>query len=239
MLDLIGTEFAVVYIATLIGLALALIPLRPAAVLALYGGAVAWLVFIAATVALGLMAPGGFGPLPGPVLLFLALLVLLFGAWARSAAFRRALLALPLPVLVAAHIWRIDGVFFLLLYADGRLAAPFAPSAGLGDMITGALALVLVALLALRRQPGRFWLGLWNAFGTLDLVVAITLGALSAPGTPFQLFTAAPGTSAMGTLPWILIPTVVVPILLLLHLAIAVKLAAAQRTAGAAMMAGD
>jgi hypothetical protein len=53
-----------------------------------------------------------------------------------------------LPVLVGVNAARLGGVFFLLLYADGRLSAPFAPSAAFGDMITGALAIPLAAVLA-------------------------------------------------------------------------------------------
>jgi hypothetical protein len=76
------------------------------------------------------------------------------------------------------HAGRLGGVFFLLLYADGRLSAPFAPAAGSGDIIVGALALFLAVLLALRFDVHRSWLSLWNAFGLLDLVVAVSLGLL-------------------------------------------------------------
>ena len=70
----------------------------------------------------------------------------------------------------------------------------------------------------------RWLLTAWIAFGTLDLIVAITLGALSAPGTPFRVFTEAPGTVAMGTLPWVGIPALLVPLYLMTLLTIAVRL---------------
>jgi hypothetical protein len=63
--------------------------------------------------------------------------------------------------------------------------------------------------------------------------VAITLGALSAPGTPFRVFTEAPGTVAMGTLPWVGIPALLVPLYLMTLLTIAVRL----RTMGGATQA--
>ena len=97
-------------------------------------------------------------------------------------------------------------------------------------MITGAFALLLAALLALGVEVRRIWLVLWNAFGAVDLFLAIALGALSAPGTPFRLFHDGPGTEVMATLPWILVPTMIVPILLLTHVAIAAKLRASSRT---------
>src|SRR5438105_3710048 len=67
----------------------------------------------------------------------------------------------------------------------------------------------------------------WNAFGTLDLFAAILLGALSSPGTPIRLFTEGPGTVVMATLPWVMIPTILVPLWLLVHLTIARRMRAA------------
>jgi Na+/pantothenate symporter len=67
-------------------------------------------------------------------------------------------------------------------------------------------------------------ISLWNAFGSLDLIVALTLAVLSTEGTPLRLFKGGPGTAAMTDLPWVMIPTVLVPIYLLIHLAIANRL---------------
>ena len=53
------------------------------------------------------------------------------------------------------------------------------------------------------------------------------LAALSSPGTPFRLFTEGPGNVVMATLPWILIPTTLVPLWLLVHLTIAWRLRSA------------
>jgi hypothetical protein len=64
----------------------------------------------------------------------------------------------------------------------------------------------------------------WNAGGSLDLVVAVTLAFLSAPGTPYRLFTDRPGTTVMTTMPWILAATFLVPLYLLTHLTIAARL---------------
>jgi hypothetical protein len=60
---------------------------------------------------------------------------------------------------------------------------------------------------------------------------------MSAPGTPLRVFTEGPGTAAMAQLPWMMIPTMLVPIYLLIHLTIAAKLRArrpALTAAGAA-----
>ncbi|HYA30900.1 MAG TPA: hypothetical protein VEI95_18935, partial [Acidobacteriota bacterium] len=52
---------------------------------------------------------------------------------------------------------------------------------------------------------------------------------LSAPGTPFQVFTAVPGTLAMTIVPWIIIPAILVPIFFLLHFTIVAKLRSANQ----------
>ncbi len=238
MLDLIGAVFGTAYYATLVGVLIGFPPLRAATRVAAFAAAVAWLGVIVAVAGMGGLAPGALGPFPANLLPFAGLLALLFGSWFLVPRFRDALLALPMPALVAVHAWRLGGLFFLLLYGEGRLSAPFAPAAGLGDMITGGLALILAAMLALGFEVRRAWLGLWNAFGALDLVVAVALGALSAPGTPFRIFTEGPGTQAMTTLPWAFVPSLIVPILLLAHVTIAAKLRSSPRARHAVAMAG-
>lgn len=134
--------------------------------------------------------------------------------------FRRAIRAVPLPALIAVNAVRVAGILFVLLYAFDKLPAPFAPAAGYGDIITGASA-PLVAWLAWRQAPG--WRGaawLWNLFGAADLFVAIGLGVVSADGSPVQLIFATPNTSLMTSLPWILIPAFLVPLLMLTHIAV-------------------
>jgi len=59
----------------------------------------------------------------------------------------------------------------------------------------------------------------WNVLGLLNLVVAVSLGAMSAPG-PIRLFAAEPGSGIMTTLPWIIIPCFLVPALAFVHLTV-------------------
>lgn len=224
MLDIIAAIFATAAYTTVVGALVGSSPVGAGRRLAAFAAAAVWLVVIVAVAALGGLAPGVLGPVPANLLPFTGLLALLFGGWFLVPQFRTALLAVPLPVLVGVNAARLGGVFFLLIYADGRLSAPFAPAAGVGDMITGALAIPLAAMLALGLHLHRAWLGLWNAFGALDLVVAVFLGVLSAPGTSFRVFTEGPGTLAMTTVPWVFVPAMLVPIFLLVHFAVATRL---------------
>jgi hypothetical protein len=168
--------------------------------------------------------PGLLGPIPTPVMAFATLVLGSLLAWLAWPAFRDALLSLPLAALVGVNAFRIGGVFFLLLFAEGRLSAPFAPSAGWGDIITGVAAIPIAAVAASRHNVSRRLMAVWNAFRALDLVVAVTLAFLSAPGTPYRLFTEGSGTVVMTTLPWILAATFLVPLYLLTHVTIAARL---------------
>ena len=229
MLDVIGAIFGSTLYASVVAVLIGLTPLRLGTRLAVFAAAAAWLGIIVGVAALGGLTPGALGPVPVTLLPFTALLALLLGGWLLVGTFRSALLSVPLPVLVGLNAGRLGGGFFLLLYADGRLSAPFAPVAGLGDMLIGALAVPLATMLALRFDVRRAWLGIWNAFGALDLVVAVSLGALSMPNTPFRIFTEGPGTLAMTTVPWVLVPAMLVPIFLFIHFVIAARLRTATQ----------
>ena len=145
--------------------------------------------------------------------------LLLFFAWLRlSPAFRDFLLALDLRLIAAMQGWRWAGLGFLSLYAHHVLPAVFAFPAGLGDMAIGITAPWMV--LGLVRQPAFAASAAfirWNVLGILDLIVALSIGTLSA-----ALATGAPGeisTAPMATLPLLLIPAFLVPVFLMLHTA--------------------
>ena len=227
MLDVIGAlvfgAISMAFLVVLIGLA----AIRPASKFLAFATAGTWIALIVTIAALGGFGPGVSGPFPTPVIAFLIVVVAGTTGWLAWPAFRRALLSIPLVALVSINGVRVAGVFFLILHAQGRLAAPFSTSAGWGDIIVGAIAIPVAVLMIWKGTAPRWLLASWNALGVLDLITAIALGALSTPGTPFQVFTEAPGTNAMGTLPWVIIPTILVPLFLLTHLAIAVRLRAA------------
>jgi hypothetical protein len=186
--------------------------------------AAAWVGAIVAVAAMGGFRPGLLGPIPTPVLPFTMSAVSSLVAWLAWPAFRDALLSIPLASLVGINGFRIGGVLFLLLFAAGRLSAPFAPSAGWGDIITGIAAIPIAAIAASRRKVSRRLLAAWNAFGTLDLVLAVILAFLSAPGTPYRVFNEGRGTVVMAELPWILTATFLVPLYFLTHFTIAARL---------------
>jgi len=178
----------------------------------------AWLLLVTS-----LGAVGAFVARPGVPPVGIAVGVgaplLLFFAWLRlSQAFRDFVLSLDLRFIAGVQAWRWAGLGFLSLYAYHVLPALFALPAGLGDMAIGFAAPWII--LGLVRRPD-FAAGAafirWNVLGILDLVVAVSIGALSA-----ALATGAAGeitTAPMATLPLLLIPAFLVPLFLMLHTA--------------------
>lgn len=203
---------------------------RPA-LLTVFAG---WFATLVAAAAAGLFAEN-------PALVGIAAAIPLVVAAAALSAFpalRAGLGAIPLPVLVAVHVFRLLGIYFVVLYAAGRLPAPFAPTAGWGDIAVAATA-PFVAWTAWRRAAG--WRPLvvaWNTVGLVDLLAAVGLGITSAPDTPFRLFFGAPDSGLMGTLPWVLIPTFLVPTFIVTHVATFLRLRRGAATTTRAATAG-
>ncbi|MDB5290450.1 MAG: hypothetical protein JWL69_1691 [Phycisphaerales bacterium] len=187
-----------------------------------------WFVIVVILATTGALHPQrGIGA-PGLGLAVALPILLMWVALMRVPSLRDGLDRAPLEVLVGVHVVRILGFSFLVLQARGRLPAPFAPSAGWGDIVAG-LAAVPVAWMVYRQVSGwRAALIAWNVFGMADLIAAVTLGVLSSPG-PLRRIFAEPGTGLMTLLPWLLIPGFLVPLLFTTHLAIFYRLAKSPR----------
>jgi hypothetical protein len=126
--------------------------------------------------------------------------------------------------LVALHVTRIAGGLFIPLFWEGRLSNPFAYIAGGGDLLSAALA-IPAAIIGYRGKPGwEKWVLAWNVIGFADFISAITLGVTSQSGSPFQLFNDLPGTSILSELPWRFIPNYFVPLYLVIHMALFIRL---------------
>jgi hypothetical protein len=111
-----------------------------------------------------------------------------------------------------------------LLALEGRLSNPFAFYAGWGDILAATLA-IPAALIAWRAKEGwEKWVLSWNVIGFVDFVSAVSLGTTSATGSPLQLFFEAPGTGILGELPWRFIPSYFVPLYIMIHIALFIRL---------------
>jgi hypothetical protein len=152
---------------------------------------------------------GALARLPGvPAAIFLPLLVGL-PILLRSKLVGRVLDATPWPWLVGVQVYRVFGGVFLVAWAAGQAPTIFALPAGIGDFLTGLLALPVAF------SGGRGRAVAWNLFGLLDLLNAITLGFLTAPGPTQLIVPDAP--SIVANYPLVLIPAFAVPSSILLH----------------------
>jgi hypothetical protein len=132
-------------------------------------------------------------------------------------ALRETVERTPPQWLIGVQVWRVLGVVFLIGYAQGQLPGVFALPAGIGDVAIG-LAAPAVAVLVRTRHPWSHPLAvLWNIAGLADLVLAVTLGVLSSPG-PFHRLALDHPNRMISAYPFVLIPTVGVPLSILLHL---------------------
>ncbi len=156
---------------------------------------------------------------PFPILLGVSIPLFVFvAAYLGSGAFRAMILGADLRLLTATQAWRAGGLGFLALYAHGVLPGLFAWPAGLGDIAIGVTA-PWVALTLIRRPTfaASPQFVAWNLFGILDLVVAVSTGAIS---SGFVVGLAGKVTTApMAQLPLVLIPAYFVPLFIMFHLA--------------------
>ncbi len=124
--------------------------------------------------------------------------------------------AMPTTWLVALQLYRVFGSQFLAYWLLGLLPGLWALPAGTGDVLTGLFAVPAAIGLATGTAEGRKAAILWNIFGFADLVIAITLGMIIAPG-PFQLIVPNGPSIGLDGYPNVLTPAFVVPGSILLH----------------------
>jgi hypothetical protein len=153
-----------------------------------------------------------------PSVLFGLLIPLAIAAVAlwRSESITSLVAAIPLHWLVAAQVYRVGGGIFLVLWATGRLPWQFALPAGIGDVTTGVVAVIVAARLAQNARGAPSAAYAWSLFGIADLVVAIAMGAMTSPGRAQLLAFGAPNL-LMTAYPLVMVPTFAVPLALMLH----------------------
>lgn len=177
--------------------------------LTLWHGA-AWII-----VADGLLLPGAVS-IPLLPLMIVVPTALVITLLSRSHRIGILLDAMPTNWLIGLQAYRVIGGVFLANWLAGTTPGVFALPAGTGDVITGLMALPTAAILASGRSGSARAALFWNLFGITDLVVAITLGALTTPGPLQQLALDHPNLTT-GTYPTAIIPAFTVPTSLVLH----------------------
>lgn len=166
-------------------------------------------------------------PFPGTQLIILSFVGLTLAAGVVPSRLRDWIEALPLRALVGINAVRLVGIYFVVLGARGELNATFAARAGWGDIAAATLAIALAMVGSPRGTGQRLLFHAWNAFGALDLVVAVMTATI------VTLQGAVPGTARLLSFPLVLVPAFFVPLLLANHIFIFRRLRSAGRTGDA------
>jgi hypothetical protein len=141
-------------------------------------------------------------------------------AWRTNPAFRSYALSLDTGILVILHSWRMLGLGFLFLYAHDVLPGLFAGLAGLGDALAATGATLIGINLLRGRTVSKRALQMWNSFGLLDFLIAVTVGTVLRSAWLGGEVT----TDPMAFLPLSLVPTLIVPFYMITHLIIFLQL---------------
>lgn len=183
---------------------------------------IALLVWLAAALAAG--ASGIFSslvpPFPQAVLLGLVIVELLVFAFAPG--FRAWCLTVDVRALVLFHLTRFIGIYFLILYAQGRLPYDFAVPGGWGDIAAASYAVVLAIFVRPEGKAGWALYLLWNALGFADILFVVMTAARLAFEEPASM-------GELLRLPLNLLLTFVVPLIIFTHIVIFLRLLAARR----------
>jgi hypothetical protein len=170
-------------------------------------------------VALVLGASGVFARVPFPLPAFvpilsivLALLIFLvkpLHAW---------VMKVDLRVLVGLHVTRFVGVLFLMLAASGDLPRDFAQKAGYGDIAVAIFALLIVLLcIPIKSGAHKAAVYVWNFLGLVDILLVVLGAADFAMQNPATI-------APFMKLPMSLLPTFLVPLIIVSHFVIFARL---------------
>ena len=150
---------------------------------------------------------------PVPQMVLAGLTALVLAAVVALAGFRGWLRTLDLRWLVALHLTRFVGIYFLVLYyRDGALPYAFAVPGGWGDILVATLALGLLA--AVRKfETRRGLIGVWNALGLIDILFVVATASRLALADPDSM-------NVLLRLPLSLLVTFLVPLIIASHVVV-------------------
>ncbi|MGL4596458.1 MAG: hypothetical protein ACRCYO_02960 [Bacteroidia bacterium] len=146
---------------------------------------------------------------------------LLFGIVLHTKPYKTILENASLESLIKLHIFRVIGVFFILLAVHDALPKPFAFIAGAGDVLTAITSIFVVKAIQNKKKYARTLTYCWNLFGAIDILfTAIAANVL----TKISINTGSMGVDTLAVFPFCIIPAFAPPTILFLHWAIFQKM---------------
>ena len=182
-------------------------------------GAGGWLLIAYAVGASGLLR---FARPPLPQVLIVGLTAAILVLFWTPTPFRRWALTVDIRALVAIHVTRFVGIYFLVLYGRGELPYPFAVPGGWGDIAVATTALAIALASRPDTTTGRRVIIGWNVFGLWDILFVVVTATRLGLADPQSM-------GALLRLPLSLLPTFLVPIIIATHVIIFTRLRARAR----------
>ncbi|PSL44745.1 hypothetical protein CLV51_105117 [Chitinophaga niastensis] len=161
--------------------------------------------------------------IPPKIVVFttIPLAIILFVIIGNTRLFKKLLRSITLESLIAIHVFRLVGAFFIILYCYHLLPAGLAFSSGIGDIITALLALPLAKMVS----KGKSWsikaVYAWNIFGILDIVSLLIIAVIT---TIKSISSGERGALEMTIFPFVWFPAFAPATILFLHTVIFRKL---------------
>jgi hypothetical protein len=146
---------------------------------------------------------------------------LLFGVLIHTKIFKKIVENASIESLIKLHIFRVIGVFFVLLAVHDALPKTFAFIAGFGDIITAISSVFVVKAIQNKKPYAQKLTYFWNIFGAVDIIfTAIAANVL----TKISMDSGSMGVDTLAFFPFCIIPAFAPPTILLLHYVISQKL---------------
>ncbi len=147
---------------------------------------------------------------PWPQVILISLTVVSLVCLWRVGPVHRWAMRVDTRVLVAFHMTRFVGIYFLVLYGRGELPYEFAVIGGWGDIIVAMLAMLLIATGPPKGRRRTAYLA-WNVVGLADILFVVATATRLALADPTSL-------GPLLRLPLSLLITFVVPIVIATHI---------------------
>ena len=153
---------------------------------------------------------------PQPQIIIFGLTGGLVAAYWLSRTFSESLKELDLRAVLALHLTRFVGFYFLWLYGREELPYRFAVPGGWGDIMVATGAAILLATWSGfgRRRPV---LLIWNVIGLVDILFVMATAAAEARAVPSSM-------AALLRMPLSLLVTFLVPLIVSSHLLVFARL---------------
>lgn len=134
-----------------------------------------------------------------------------------SAPLRHWARTVSLHALLAVHLVRFVGIYFLYLHGRGQLPFEFGVIGGVGDIVVAATS---IAVAWINRQPShsaRRILRIWNIAGLFDMALVVMIAGR-------YLHLAPEAIVPLRSLPLVLLPLYFVPLIIASHFLISIRL---------------